>query len=118
MKQRLYLINKETGYVITCKDKNEYWTVLQFLHDDWKPCKIDIDRNEPLIENDRVRFSLKMWAHINNIHSVIYRLYKGNNYCCSYFANDSFPIIKCGFNKELYELKDGVQYTITELCGK
>ena len=105
MKQRLYLINKETGYVITCKDKNEYFTVIQFLHDDWKPCKIDlVEINEPLIENNKVRFSLKTWAYINNIHS--------------YFENATCPVMEYGLNKVLHELKDGVRYTITELCGK
>ena len=119
MKQRLYLINKETGYVITCKDKNEYATVLQFLGDYWEPCKIDsVDLNEPLIENNRVRSSLKMWAHINNIYSVIYHLDKNSNCCRSYFENDSCVVMEFGLNKVLHELKDGVKYSIEELCGK
>ena len=104
MKQRLYLINKETGYLITCKDKNEYWKVLHFLHDDWKPCKIDlVYLNEPLIENNKVRFSLKTWADINNIHSVIYHVDNGNNSCGSYFENESCAVMEFGLRRrEIY----------------
>ena len=118
MKQRLYLINKETGYVITCKDKNEYATVLTVLGDEWKKCKINlVDPNEPLIENNKVRFSVKMWAQINNIHLVIYHLDRVSNCCRSYFENATCPELEYGLNRILYELKDGVKYSVKELCG-
>ena len=124
MKQRLYLINKETGYVITCKDKNEYATFLHFL-DDWKPCKIDLidyfpqEPQEPLIKDEKIRKVVKLWCEMNSTNYVRYYHFKHLNMCGfsqSYYPSESE--IGIDFVGWIPTLEDGESYSITELCGE
>ena len=116
MKQRLYLINKETGYIITCKDKNEYATILHSLNDYWKPCKIElVDLNEPqepLIKDEKNRKAVRAWANAIKANALYY---KGQGYSGKYcwFRYGDYEI---DFPEKFNNLSDR-SYTITELCG-
>ena len=117
MKKCLYLINKETGYVITCKNKNEYETTLQFLGDYWKPCQIDpVVLNEPLIDSEKERIVIRTWAEAINITEVIYDKFKD----CIYTPKCDEMTVSISFDRySVFEkLEHGRLYTIIELCGE
>lgn len=88
------LYNKKTGKVL-------------ILLDEW-----EVDPDEPLIKDEKVRKVLKEWADVNNISQVIYDTYR-NAFRCE----GLFIVFDYDFNK--HDCLEGIKsYTIEELCGK
>lgn len=120
MKDRLYLINKETGYVITCEDKNEYANVITALGDDWHECYVSLlDHIEPLIDGHKRCEAVRVWAEANNITEVKYDKDKD----CIYTptgSDDTDTSISISFDNynAFNKLEHRKLYSIDELCGK
>ena len=82
------------------------------LTDTWE----DYTPQEPLIEDEKLRKALRVWADENRIKKVGFKLDKGNTSCACYFYDESCDI--CEFGLKFYLAIDADKiYTITELCG-
>lgn len=118
MKKLLYLINKETGYIVTCKNTNEYVHLSTVLGDDWKKCYVSLVENiEPLIDGRKRCEAVRLWAEANNVGAVRYD--RGRD--CLYIPDGSdHSTIFISFDnyKAFSKLEDRRLYKIDELCGK
>lgn len=86
---------------------NLEYNSLAELNDEWE----DYEPKEPLIKDEKIRKAVRAWAEANGLEGD-YTL----KYCLFYFTLTSWEA-DIEFNKNIEDLEDGKQYTITELCG-
>ena len=107
------LRNKKTGEIyeptsrigFAYEDASDCWMALYHslaeLNADWEDVK------EPLIKDEKIRKTIRLWAKVNGVSELTY----DENSLKDIFRNEI-----C-FN-QLLCLEDGYTYTITELCGE
>ena len=103
------LRNKKTGEIVESwafvSAKYNSLTELNEEWEDYKPAK-------PLIKNDKIRETIKVWAKVNKVKEVLFDKYW-------YSFRDMDLVISFLFSfKDLDGLEDGKTYTIAELCGE
>ena len=78
------------------------------LNEDWE----DYEPKEPLIKDEKVRKAVRAWAEANGLEDD-YTV----KYCSISFTLTSWQA-DIEFNKNIEDLEEGKEYTITELCGE
>lgn len=75
----------------------------------------DYTPTEPLIKDEKVRNAVRAWAEVNTIKTLMYIQRSGDMCKLMDMGVDDYCIELVGW---IPTLKDGNEYTITELCGE
>jgi len=108
------LRNKKTGEIwdIGKVLVNDYpcWETLTQICEDWEDVK------EPLIKDEKIRKAVRAWAEVNSIKTALYSERPNKSLCqLTDMGDEDYDIQFVGW---IPTLKDGEEYTITELCGE
>lgn len=88
----------------------DYKTIAEF-NKDWE----DYAAEEPLIKDERIRRAVRVWAEALGFEHIIYW---HKNYDDFFTFMDEKTRLEIMFQGEIVMLKDGISYTIAELCGE
>lgn len=82
------------------------------LNEEWE----DYEPKEPLIKDEKIRKAVRAWAEVNSIKKALYAERPDRSLCLlTDMGEDDYNIDFVGW---MPTLKDGEEYTITELCGE
>ena len=74
------------------------------------------DVKEPLINDNKIRKAVRAWAEVNSIKTALYSEIPNKSLCqLTDMGDEDYDIQFVGW---IPTLKDGEEYTITELCGE
>ena len=93
------------GFVMSTSIDRYPYTSLKEFCEDWE----DYDPSKPLIDDEEIREIIRAWADVNDAGKLKYN--DDENSLDDIYRNT------IAFNMGL-GLKDGGEYTITELCGE
>ena len=110
-----------TGYIRVCIQNNEKFpNPIEYLfynsstkfNEEWE----DYKPKEPLIKDERTRKVIRAWAKVNSVEEVLYAERTDKSlFVLTDMGGDDTSIMFVGW---VPTLKDGVYYTIAELCGE
>lgn len=96
---------------ITCyKD----YATIKFFNTQWE----DYKPAEPLIKDEKIRKVVRAWAEASGIETTGIKVLRGIIYTTIIGWKGNRQLLMEFENSMLEELKDGEDYTITELCGE
>lgn len=82
------------------------------LNEEWE----DYEPTEPFIKDEKIRKAVRIWAEINSTEEVIYSVGMDRSACNLIDTGDDDFVIE--FVGLIPTLKEGMIYTIAELCGE